>query len=212
MRGWLKFALRFSPNAIQVAHDTAEVCKAMVGNGRVLMKRRSFLSLLASAAAAPALPLSGSTAAVSGAAYNRFTYGYAVFRARHGGAFGAADLASSLKVTAAQAQGMIAEMAQSGVVRSAANGAVEAVTTHGGQKGGLGFLRKTTKAANDLLDRVAELADADSISDEIEPENKSDGIPMEFRCNSDPEYSPNNESVNPSDADTQLNTSRPREA
>ena len=96
------------------------------------MKRRSFLQILGSAIAAPALPVPAMAAAP--VSYNRYVYGYAVFKARTGVAFKAADLVAGLKVSPAQAQAMMAEMARDGVIRPALGGAVQAVTPHGGGK------------------------------------------------------------------------------
>ena len=99
------------------------------------MLRRSFLSMLGSALAVPALPVpafAGTSGAAAG--YSRYVYGYAVFKARTGTAFKAADLVAGLKVTPAQANAMMAEMARDGVIRPALGGAVQAVSPHGGGK------------------------------------------------------------------------------
>jgi len=140
------------------------------------MKRRSFLSLLLAATAAPALPGGAAAKAVS---YNRYTYGFAVFHARHGGAFGAAELAKTMKVTSAQAKAMIAQMSREGIVRPALGGTVQAVTTHGGRAGGAGFLRQATQTASDILDKVDAIARSEK-SDRLPYES-----PTETRCNSD---------------------------
>ena len=117
------------------------------------MKRRSFLSLIGAASAAPVLPGQAFGAVAKTASYNRFMYGYAVFKARHGGAVVASDLAAALKVTSGQANAMIAEMTRDGILRKTTSGAVQAVTTHGGRLGPNGYLRKSARLAGEISDR-----------------------------------------------------------
>ncbi len=140
------------------------------------MKRRSFLSLLCAATAAPALPAGGAVTKAA-AGYNRFTYGFAVFHARHGGAFGAGDLASAMKVSTGQAQSMLAEMSRDGIIRPAFGNMVEAVQVHGGKRGGIGFLKKTTETVRDLLDHI------DALNKPTDED--TDAIPTECRRDTD---------------------------
>ena len=152
---------------------------------RQQLDRRSFLSLLASASVAPALPLSGKVAAAAaGSAYNRYSYGYAVFRIRHGGAIGAADLAASLKIPLAQANGMIAQMTKDGLVRSTGAGAVRAVSTHGGRIGHSSYIRKAARLAAQALDQID--APEQDIADQTQvTEIRTDGIPTRYRRDTD---------------------------
>lgn len=80
------------------------------------MKRRSFLTMLGAAVAAPALPMAAAPAPVA-AVYNRYTYGLAVFHARTHAHVTAAGIAKRLKVTPAQAKAMISEMSSAGLVK-----------------------------------------------------------------------------------------------
>ena len=79
------------------------------------MKRRGFLQMIGAATLAPALPALSAPAATA-ATYNRYTYGLAVFHARTRAHVSAAGIAYRLKVTTAQAEAMIAEMASKGMV------------------------------------------------------------------------------------------------
>ena len=84
------------------------------------MKRRSFLTMLSAAAVMPALPAAG---VAQTAAYNRFTYGLAVFHARTHPHVSARGLAFRLKVPVVQAEAMMGEMVKNGLVRPIAGGA-----------------------------------------------------------------------------------------
>ena len=95
------------------------------------MKRRSFLSMLGAASAAPLMPTPVLGAISRAASYNRFSYGYAVFWARHGGAFGVQQLAKAMQISETQAKAMIDEMLQDRLVRASQAG-VQSVSTHGG--------------------------------------------------------------------------------
>ena len=95
------------------------------------MLRRSFLSMIGAASAAPLVP-GGIAAKAAPAAVNPMTYGYAVFWARHGGQFGATQLAKALHIPVANAEAMVGEMLKDRVVRASAHG-VKATVTHGGR-------------------------------------------------------------------------------
>jgi len=78
------------------------------------MKRRGFLQLLGAAATAPLLP----TATLAQAAgYNRYQYGLAVFHARTRAHVSARGIAFRLKVSIPQAEAMIGEMVDKGLVK-----------------------------------------------------------------------------------------------
>jgi hypothetical protein len=101
-----------------------------------MLKRRSFLSLLTAFGASPVLPgraLASGTVAQA-ASYNRYTYGFAVFWARHGGRFGATQLAKALRISEPQAKAMIEDMLRDRLVRVSQRG-VEATSLHGGRGG-----------------------------------------------------------------------------
>ncbi len=85
------------------------------------MKRRAFLSMFGAAAVAPALPAMAAPAAQAG--YSRYMYGLAVFHARTRPHVSARGLAHVLKVSAPQAEAMIAEMASKGLVKPLLGGA-----------------------------------------------------------------------------------------
>ena len=95
------------------------------------MKRRAFLSILGAAGLSPAVKALPAAAAPK-AIYNRTTYGFAVFWARHGGQFGARQLATAMRVSDREAEAMIYEMIKDRVVRSASGGGLRATTVHGG--------------------------------------------------------------------------------
>jgi hypothetical protein len=78
------------------------------------MKRRGFLQLLGAAAATPFLPMG---TAVQAASYNRYTYGLAVFHARTRAHVSARGIAHCLKVSVPQAEAMIGEMVNNGLVK-----------------------------------------------------------------------------------------------
>ena len=90
------------------------------------MKRRSFLGLLGAAVAAPVLPASAAPVA----SYNRYIYGLAVFHARTRAHVSARGIAFRLKVSLSEAEAMIAEMSEAGLVRPIAGpgGSVRAVS------------------------------------------------------------------------------------
>ena len=87
------------------------------------MKRRNFIGLIGAAIAAPALPM-----AAPAAGYSRVTYGLAVLHARTRAHVSARGLSYCLKVNAAQAEAMVAEMSAKGLVRPIAGGSVRAVS------------------------------------------------------------------------------------
>ena len=138
--------------------------------------RRSFLSLCASASIAPALPLYGKLGVATAGAYNRYTYGYAVFRICHGGAIDAADLAATLRLPLSQANQMIAQMTKDGIVRSTGAGAVQAVATHGGRLGQSSYIRKAARLAAQAIDQMDDprLNSADQTET---PKTRTDVIP-----------------------------------
>ena len=78
------------------------------------MKRRGFLSMLGAVAVVPALPAVAAPAAT--ATYNRYMFGLAVFHARTRAHVSAGGIAFRLKVTTAQAEAMLTEMASKGMV------------------------------------------------------------------------------------------------
>ena len=78
------------------------------------MKRRGFLAMIGAAAVAPLMPAAGTAQAVT---YNRYTYGLAVFHARTRAHVSARGIAHCLKVSVPQAEAMIAEMANNGLVK-----------------------------------------------------------------------------------------------
>ena len=90
------------------------------------MKRRGFLTMFGAAIAAPALPMAAPAPAA--AVYNRYMYGLAVFHARTRAHVSARGLALGLKVTTAQAEAMIAEMASGGLVKPVGASNVRAVS------------------------------------------------------------------------------------
>ena len=87
------------------------------------MKRRNFIGMLGAALAAPAIPM-----AAQAAGYSRATYGLAVLHARTRAHVSARGLSYCLKVSAAQAEAMVAEMSANGLVRPIAGGSVRAVS------------------------------------------------------------------------------------
>lgn len=79
------------------------------------MKRRGFLQMISAAAVTPLIP--SVAPAATAVTYNRYTYGLAVFHARTRAHVSARGIAHCLKVTQPQAEAMIAEMAQNGLVK-----------------------------------------------------------------------------------------------
>lgn len=81
------------------------------------MKRRNFLGLIGATVAAPFLPAGAGMATTPvAAAYNRYTFGLAVFHARTRAHVSARGLAHCLRVSLPQAEAMIAEMSGKGLV------------------------------------------------------------------------------------------------
>jgi len=78
------------------------------------MKRRGFLAMIGAASVAPLMPVTATAQAVT---YNRYTYGLAVFHARTRAHVSARGIAHCLKVSVPQAEAMIAEMANNGLVK-----------------------------------------------------------------------------------------------
>jgi len=78
------------------------------------MKRRGFLQLLGAAAATPLMP---GAALAKAAGYNRYQYGLAVFHARTRAHISARGIAHRLKVSVPQAEAMIGEMVDKGLVK-----------------------------------------------------------------------------------------------
>jgi len=87
------------------------------------MKRRSFIGMIGAALAVPTMPI-----AAPSVGYSRATYGLAVLHARTRAHVSARGLAYCLKVSAAQAEAMVAEMSAKGLVRPLAGGSVRAVS------------------------------------------------------------------------------------
>ena len=83
------------------------------------MERRNFLQMLGAAVAVPVVPGSTMRAVASGAGYNRYMYGLAVFHARTRGSLTAADLATKLRVGSTTAHAILGEMSASRVISPA---------------------------------------------------------------------------------------------
>lgn len=110
------------------------------------MKRRGFIQLLGAALTAPALPAMGAPS-VAAATYNRYTFGLAVFHARTRAHVSAAGIAYRLKVSTAQAEAMIAEMASKGMVTPLISKPGSVRATSNILKGGIWDTSEIQKAA-----------------------------------------------------------------
>ena len=132
--------------------------------------------MLGAATVAPALPVPAMASATQAAAVNRFTYGMALFRLRHGGAYGASDLARMFKLPLDQATGLLAQMTRDGFVRPSGAGMVQAVASQGGRAGHGRYIRKAARQIADAVDRL-DAMDSHNANHAKQTESGTDAIP-----------------------------------